>query len=118
MMVTNNEKYILSLYKRKPNTPYEWEDKPSITFRGRPASQVERKMYRIQQGVNGGTDSTYIYVTNLPDIVKEGDKILFNGKEWTVASVGYYFDATRFINPSLMSDEYIAKKCPKGINIQ
>lgn len=116
--VTSNERYIFTLYKRKENSPYEWSDVPSCTFKGRPASQFERKVYRIQQGVNGGTDSIFVVCSNLPDNVKEKDKIVYLGKEWTVQSVGYYFDEARFVNPSIMSEEYIAKKCPKGMNLQ
>lgn len=118
MIIVNNEKYIFELYKRVPNSPYEWETTPAATFKGRPASQFEIKQYRIQQGVNGGTDSVFIVCSNLPKEVDEKDKIVYLGKEWSVASVGYYFDEARFVNPGLMSDKFIASKCPKGINLQ
>ena len=118
MLVVGNERYIFELYKRVPNTPYEWEKECSLTFRGRPASQFERKQYRIQQGVNGGTDSIFVICSNLPEGIKEKDKIHFLGKEWTVASVGYYFDEARFVNPAIMSEEYIASRCPRGLNLQ
>ena len=118
MLPTNNEKYLLGLFKRKENSPYEWDNTPDISFKGRPASQKEVKQYRIQQGVNGGTDSVFVFTSNLPKIVKPGDKIVFMGKEWMVKSTGYYFDESRFVNAGLMSDDYIERKCPKGINIE
>ena len=117
-MLVTNEKYRLELFKRKHNSSYEWETEPSCYFKGRPASQYERKLYRIQQGVNGGTDSIFVICSNLPEEVREKDKIIFLGQEWTVASVGYYFDESRFVNPAILSDEYIASKCPKGISLQ
>lgn len=118
MIPVNNEKYVLELYKRKPNSPYEYEDKPSITFKGRPASQVEIKVYRIQKGVNGNTDSTYIYATNLPAEIKPKDKIKFMGKMWTVNSTGYYFNEANIMNAGIMSEEQIIHRCPKGLNLQ
>lgn len=118
MLVSNNEKYPLQLYKRKENSPYEWEDAPYLNFKGRPASQMEIKQYRIQQGVNGGTDSVFVVCSNLPESVKVADKVVFLGKEWTVASRGFYFDEARFVNPGIMSNEYISSKCPKGLNLQ
>ena len=48
MIPTNDEKYELKLFKRKENTPYEWEETPRIIFNGRPANQLEKKNYRIQ----------------------------------------------------------------------
>ena len=117
MAVVGNEKHIFKLYPRKPNSSYEWEDKPSIIFRGRPAGQVEQKQYRVQKGVNGNTDSLFIICSNLPKDVKVGDRIVYLSKEWTVNSVGYYFDEARFISPAIMNDLYIISKCPKGINI-
>ena len=118
MIVVGNERFTYTVYKRVPNSPYEWEKAPFATFRGRPASQLERKRYRIQQGVEGGSDSVFVISSNLPQGIKEKDKVLFLGKEWTVVSVGFYFDEARIINPAVMSDEYIQKRCPKGIALQ
>ena len=118
MIVTNNERYTCKLKKRLPNSAYEWEKEYSRTFKARPANQMEKKQYRIQQGVNGGSDSQFIVCSNLPDNIKDGDKVAYLGKEWTVMSVGYYFDESRFVNAGLFSDEYIQSRCPKGINLQ
>lgn len=117
LVIVSNEKYKFELVKRVKNSPYEWNDQPSLMFKGRPANNVERKQYRLQKGVNGNTDSVFVICSNLPKEVDVGDKIIFLGKEWMVNSIGYYFDEAKFVNPGLMKDEYIAKKCPKGINI-
>lgn len=118
MIPTNNEHYELTLTKRNKNSPYTWEDAPKIRFKGRPASDVEKKNYRVQKGVNGNTDSTFVYATNLPEEVDIGDTVVFLGKEWVVLSVGYYFNASLFVNPSCLSEEQIVERCPKGLNLQ
>lgn len=118
MIPTNDEKYELKLYKRVKNSSYEWEKTPSIVFRGRPANQVESKIYRVMKGVNGNTDSIFVKSTNLPEEISVNDKVVFLGKEWTVMSVGYYFDGGLFVNPSCLSEEQIVERCPKGLNLQ
>lgn len=112
------ETYILELYKRIENSPYEWENRPAIEFRGRPANTMEKKLYRLMEGVMGNEDSIFVVSTRMPEDVKVKDKVRFLGKEWTVASVGFYFDEARFINAGVMSDEYIMSRCPKGITLQ
>ena len=112
-----NERFGLQLIKREKNSPYEWGSQVVIKFKGRPASNVEKKQYRIQKGVNGNTDSVFIICSNLPKEVDVGDKIIYLGKEWMVNSCGYYVDNSKIITPTLFNDDYIAKKCPKGINI-
>lgn len=118
MIPVNNERYEFKCYKRQKNSKYEYEPQPSFIFKGRPANTLERKNYRIQKGVNGGSDSQFVYSTNLPDNVDIGDRIEYLGKVWTVQSVGYYFDASRIANPMAFSEKQIINRCPKGINIQ
>lgn len=118
MLVTRGETYKLELIKRKENSAYEWDDAPTITFKGRPANQFEKKKYRIQKGVNGNTDSIFIYASNLPKDVQPFDKVNFLGKTWTVESVGYYFDASLIVNADIMTDDQIIERCPKGIALQ
>ena len=118
MLPVNDEKYELQVFKRIKNTAYEYESTPSIVFKGRPASQVEKKNYRIQKGVNGGSDSTFVKASNLPFEVNVNDKVKFLGKFWTVMSIGYYFDEARFVNPACLSEEQIIERCPKGLNLQ
>ena len=118
MIPVNDERYELKLYKRIKNSNYEWEQIPKIIFRGRPANQVEKKNYRVQKGVNGNTDSVFVKATNLPEDVDVADQIVFLGKTWTVQSIGYYFDGALLVNPSVLSEEQIIERCPKGINLQ
>ena len=118
MVVSRGENYKMELYRLKDNSAYEWEEAPSVTFYGRPAGKIERRKYRVQKGVNSGTDSTYVVCSNLPDFVKEGDRIDFLGKQWKVESVGYFFDENMIVNPRIMSEEYIAQRCPKGMTLQ
>lgn len=118
MIPVNDEKYQLDLYKRLKNSDYQWESAPSLSFKGRPASQVEVKKYRVQKGVNGSTDSVFVKATNLPQEVSVGDKVKFLGKIWQVQSIGYYFDEARFVNPSVFDEERLIERCPKGINLQ
>lgn len=118
MITVNNERFTYKVLKRVKNSAYEWEKTPSIIFKGRPANQKEIKTYRIMQGVNGNQDSIFVICSNLPKELAPQDKIIFQGKEWTVASTGYYYDQARLVNGGIFSDEYIAKRCPKGINLQ
>ena len=118
MLPVRAENYKLELYKLKENSAYEWEEAPRLTFYGRPAGKLEIRKYRIQKGVIGSTDSTYVLSTNLPADVREGDKIVFLGKEWKVESIGYFFDENLIVNARIMSDEYIANRCPKGMTLQ
>lgn len=118
MIPTNDERYTLELKKRIPNSNYEWEKAPTCTFKGRLANDIERKNYRIQKGVNGNTDSAFVYCSNLPKNVDVGDKIKFMGKVWSVQSIGYYFNSARFVNPGILSEEQLAERCPKGLNLQ
>lgn len=114
-MLVTNERYILKLYKRIPNSAYEYEDVPCAEFKGRPANQYEKRKFRIQQGVQGNNDSVYVVCSNLPKEIKPEDKIEFLGKTWTVTSIGYYFDQNKIVNPAIFDENYISNKCPKGI---
>lgn len=118
MIPARGENYEIKIYHLKENSPYEWEDAPFIICYVRPAGKLEIKKYRIQKGVNGGSDSTYLVCTNLPETVKEGDRVDYLGKQWKVESVGYFFDENLIVNPRIMTEEAIAKRCPKGMAIQ
>lgn len=118
MITVGNERYTYSVYKRIPNSAYEYETVPSITFRGRPASQLEKKNYRITQGQNGSTNSIFVISSNLPQDLKPNDRVEFLGKTWLIINIGYYFDESRFVNAGVFSNEYIQKRCPKGLSLQ
>ena len=116
MITVNNEHYTYKRISRVENSPYEYTDVEEV-FKGRPANRGEVRNYRVQQGINGNQSSVFIISSNLPDI-HIGDRVEFLGKLYIVQSVGYYYDEGRIVNPSLMSEEYISARCPKGINIQ
>jgi len=117
MIVTQGETYQLERLKRKDNS-YEWEDYPDLRFFGRPANTMEKRNYRVQQGVEGNNDGIYVLSSNLPKELAPKDKIRFMGKVWTIASIGYYFDNSRIANASLFSDDYLISLCPKGLSLQ
>lgn len=118
MIAARGENYEMKLWKLKENSAFEWADAPSLIFYGRPAGKIERSKYRVQKGVVGGSDSCYVVCSNLPDEVKEGDRIDFIGKQWKVESIGYFMEENLIVNPRIMSNEYIAKRCPKGMTLQ
>lgn len=117
-MISCGETYPIALFKHKENSAYEYEEKPLLTFYGRPARPVERNFYSIQQGINGGVDETFIFASTLPAQVEVGDKVFFMGKYRTVQSVGVYLEATRVVNASVMNPEKLIERAPKGITLQ
>lgn len=113
----SNETYVLELYKRIPNS-YDYETSPSLTFKGRPVNNYERKLYRIKKGVNSNDTSILIMATNLPDNVEEGDRVVFMGRELFVESIGYYLNDSGLLDVSFMSSEYLESRSPKGISLK
>lgn len=112
---TNNENIEFKVTPRKENSNYEYDKDKSYTFKGRLANTREKKLYRLQQGVNTNSDSVYIYATNLPNGIRPGDQVQFLGQIQTIKSVGFYYDVNGIVNESLFSDEYIEAQCPKGL---
>ena len=118
MITTRGETYELQLFRRVENSAYEFEDKPSAYFYGRPANQMEKREYRIMQGVNGDSTSIYVLCSNLPKDIKIKDRVYFLGKVWSVESVGYYYENNRVVNGKVFSNEYLIERSPKGLNLQ
>lgn len=119
MIVANDETYVLEVFKRKENTPYEYEDYPYLVFKGRPANNFEKKKYRLQKGVNSNTDSVFIFSSNLNiNDLNPGDRITYLGKVWEVQSVGFYFDSSYVVNGAIFDENYLASRCPKGVALQ
>ncbi len=119
LIPTKDETLEFQVFKRLSNTAYEYEDKPSITFRGKFANDLEKNQYRIQMGINGNQDSLFIYSSNMPiEDLKVGDMVLVMGEKRYIQSVGYYYTQNKITNLSLFSDKYIIQKSPKGLNIQ
>lgn len=118
MIVARGETYRLDRYPRLEDSPYEFEKVPDISFFGRPASNVEKRNYRIQQGVDGNSESVYVVCTNLPSNVKPKDRIMFLGKFWSVQSIGFYYEENKVLNGKVFSNDYLVARCPKGLNLQ
>lgn len=117
MIPAIDENYTIKLKPTIPNSEFLSSDE-EIIVKCRPASNLEKKEYRIQQGVVGSEESVYIYCSNLTAPIKVGDRLEFLGQRKVVTSVGYYYDKNLFINPSAFDPEYIISKCPKGITLQ
>ena len=118
MNVAIGETYTMKLYPRVENSDYLYSESPSCQFKCRPASQLEKRLYRIQIGVDGGTTSLHVLASNLPAEIKQGDQVEFLGKRMVVASIGYYYDQTRILNASVLNEDAIIKKSPKGLQLQ
>ena len=114
-VATNNENIVFTVIPRIKNSEYKYDKGKSFTFRGRIANVREKKIYRLQAGVNTNQDTSYIYATNLPQEIHPGDQIEYLGQIQSVKSTGYYYDANGIVNESLFSDEYIQARSPKGV---
>lgn len=117
MLVAVGETDELKLYKHKENDKYNYEDTP-IIFYGKPASQMQKRNYRIQKGVVGKEDSQYIVATRLPIEIEPTDQIIYRGKKWFVGSIGYYEEQNNIVNRRIFNPDYIAKRSPKGITLE
>ena len=70
------ETYTLKLFKRRRgNSAYEYDEVSILTFKGRPASRLERKTYRVVKGVNTAQNGVTIYCSNLPNEVEPEDLV-------------------------------------------
>ena len=119
LIPSQDETLTFQIFKRLPNSAYEYETTPSITFRGKVANDYEKNHYRIQSGVNGNQDSLFIYSSNLPiKDLKVGDMVLVMGEKRYIQSIGYYFSQNRLVNYSLFNEQHIMDKSPKGLNVQ
>lgn len=118
MLVASGETDRIEVYRHKENDDYNYEDAPYVIFYGKPASQMQKRNYRIQKGVIGKEDSQYIVATRLPTEINPTDKIVYRGKEWTVGSVGYYEEQNNIVNRRIFNPDYIAKRSPKGITLE
>lgn len=112
------ENWLLELLPRIENSAYGYDKSKIVSFRGRPAQNIEKRQYRLLSGVNTTQSSTYVVCSNLPDNIKDGDKVRFIGRVWTVASVGFYYNDLELVNAGVMNPEYIISRCKKGIVLE
>lgn len=112
------ETYELQLFKIKPNSNFEYEDSPTIIFKGRPATNIEKKQFRITKGVMGNNMGVSIFCSNLPKEVEPNDRISFLGKSYVVTNTGYYLSNAGINNARIFSEQYIKERSPKGLTLE
>ena len=118
--VNNREKetYTLKLFKRRRgNSAYEYDEVSILSFKGRPASRLEKKTYRVVKGVNTAQNGVTIYCSNLPNEVEPEDLVEYLGKKLLVKDIGYFEEDANFTNAGIFSDQAILDKFPKGITL-
>lgn len=118
--VNNREKetYILKLFKRRRgNSAYEYDDVPILTFKGRPASRLEKKTYRVVKGVNTAQNGVTIYCSNLPNEVEPEDYVEYLGKKLLVKDIGYFVEDANYTNAGIFDEKVLLSKFPKGITL-
>ena len=114
---TVQENYECLLYKVIPNSYLQYEETP-IRFRCSPASNKDKKSYRVTKGVLGEKDSIFIIASNLPTNIDPDDRVVFMGKTLNVESVGFYLNDSGIVDASIMSFEYLQARSPKGITLK
>lgn len=112
------ETYTLKLFKRRRgNSAYEYDEVSILTFKGRPASRLERKTYRVVKGVNTAQNGVTIYCSNLPNEVEPEDLVEYLGRKLLVKDIGYFEVDANFVNAGIFSDKTVLDKFPKGITL-
>ena len=118
LLIGSGENYVGELYKRVPNSPFDYEEKPLLSFKCKIASNKEKTQFQMLSGILGNESRLQILSTRLPSEIEVNDRILILGKYYVVESVGYYLTDNALVNPNLMSNEYIMARCPKGISLK
>ena len=112
------ETYVLKLYKRKRgNSAYEYEEVPILTFKGRPASRLEKKTYRVIKGVNTAQNGVTLYCSNLPNEVEPDDRVEYLGRILLVKNIGYFEEDANYTNAGIFSNEALLDRFPKGLTL-
>ena len=116
--INEQETYTFEVYKKvKGNTAYQYEDVPSLVFKGRPASRLEKKTYRVVKGVNSAQNSVTIYASNLPNDIQPEDRVTYLGRVMIVKSVGYFVEDANYINGGIFDEKTLLDRFPKGITL-
>lgn len=115
MRVAKGELYVAEVHKHLSNSPFEYAQETSFSFRCKIASSAESKRYTVTKGLEAKKEGTMLYATNLEGDIEPSDHVVFRGKTWLVESVGYYEDDSRFVDGSHMSVRKLIEKLPKGV---
>lgn len=112
------ETYILKLYKRRRgNSAYEYDEVSILTFKGRPATRLEKKTYRVVKGVNTAQNGVTMYCSNLPNEIEPEDMVEYLGKKLLVKDIGYFEDDSNYTNAGIFADKVVLDRFPKGITL-
>lgn len=112
------ETYVLKVYKKiKGNNAYQYEDQPSFIVKGRPATNLEKKTYRVTKGVNTAQNGVTLYVSNLPNGISPEDRVEYLGKILIIKNIGYFVDEANFVNGGIFDNDVLLDKFPKGIQL-
>lgn len=115
MRIAKGEHYVAEVHKHISNSPFQYAQETSFSFRCKVASSAESKRYTVTKGLEAKKDGLMLYATNLEGDLEPSDHIVFRGKTWLVDSVGYYEDESRLVNGSSMSVGKLISKLPKGV---
>lgn len=114
--INQQETYELKVFKRiKGNNAYEYEEVPSFVVKCRPATNLEKKTYRVTKGVNTAQNGVTLYCSNLPNDISPEDRIEFLGKVLIIKNIGYFIENANFTNAGIFSDKVLLDKYPKGL---
>ena len=115
MRIAKGELYVAEVHKHLSNSPFQYAQETSFSFRCKVASSAESKRYTVTKGLEAKKDGTMLYATNLEGDIEPSDHVVFRGKTWLVESVGYYEDESRLVDGSSMSAGKLISKLPKGV---
>lgn len=115
MRIAKGEHYVAEVHKHLSNSPFQYAQETSFSFRCKVASSAESKRYTVTKGLEAKKDGLMLYATNLEGDIEPSDHVIFRGKTWLVESVGYYDDESRLVNGSAMSVGKLISKLPKGV---
>lgn len=112
------ETYELKIFRKiKGNNAYEYEDVPYFTARCRPATNLEKKTYRVTKGVNTAQNSVTLYCSNLPNDISPEDRVTYLGKTLIIKNIGYFVENANFTNAGIFSNKTLLDKYPKGLQV-
>lgn len=111
MLPSNKQNVAFLLFRRKSpnNTPTQ--------FRGIVIGEQDRDEYTPTQGLITTQNGIFVKSIRLPSEIDIDDKVIYMGKSYIVANIGYYVDNIRCVDTSRMRCEDFIRRCPKGIQL-
>ena len=115
-MIRNNNEFAAKAYVRKDNS--NEYDKEPLVFWCRVATDEEKGMYQIANGILGSDQSISLYSQDMPFELKQGDHVEWQGKTYIVVNFGYYYSEKRRLSSHRFNPKLVRNKLPKGIVLQ